>query len=101
MRTADQPQCQQGPPWGCATNSTPPTGIKESRPQYPPQCEGAKAAHWLDASSTKGDTWDRGNQIPSMTSDDEDRVQRQGWIDALRVGENPFTPDLLRKLREQ
>lgn len=43
MRTADQPQCQQGPPWGCATNSTPPTGIKESRPQYPPQCEGAKA----------------------------------------------------------
>ena len=37
----------------------------------------------------------------AWTSDDEDRLQRQGWIDALRVGENPFTPDLLRKLREQ
>jgi hypothetical protein len=22
--------------------------------------------HWLDASSTKGDTWDRRKQIPSM-----------------------------------
>ena len=22
------------------------------------------SSHWLDASSTKGDTWDRGKQIP-------------------------------------
>ncbi len=24
------------------------------------------SSHWLDASGTKGDTWDRGKQIPSM-----------------------------------
>ncbi len=36
-----------------------------------PVCELPETArvpsyHWLDASSTKGDTWDRGKQIPSM-----------------------------------
>ncbi len=32
------------------------------------------------------------------TSNDERRSQRQGWIDALRRGENPFTPEVLRAL---
>jgi imidazolonepropionase-like amidohydrolase len=32
------------------------------------------------------------------TSNDESRSQRQGWIDALRRGENPFTPEVLRAL---
>lgn len=32
------------------------------------------------------------------TSYDDSRAQRQGWIDALRRGENPFTPEVLRAL---
>jgi hypothetical protein len=32
------------------------------------------------------------------TSNDERRSQRQGWIEALRRGENPFTPEVLRAL---
>ncbi len=32
------------------------------------------------------------------TSNDERRSQRQGWIDSLRRGENPFTPEVLRAL---
>ncbi len=27
------------------------------------------------------------------------RVERQRWVDALRVGENPFTPEVLARLR--
>ncbi len=34
----------------------------------------------------------------AATSNDERRSQRQGWIDALRRGENPFTPEVLRAL---
>lgn len=29
------------------------------------------------------------------------KAQRQGWIEALRKGENPFTPELLEKLRKE
>ncbi len=32
------------------------------------------------------------------TSYDDSRAQRQGWIEALRRGENPFTPEVLRAL---
>jgi len=35
----------------------------------------------------------------AWTSDDQARAQRQEWIDALRAGENPFTPELLKTLR--
>ncbi len=31
---------------------------------------------------------------------EEARAQRQGWIDALRAGRNPFTPEVLEKLRQ-
>ncbi|NIM49704.1 MAG: hypothetical protein GTN62_05610 [Gemmatimonadales bacterium] len=37
----------------------------------------------------------------AWTPDDEDRAQRQGWIDTLRAGENPFTPEVLEALRKQ
>ena len=30
---------------------------------------------------------------------DSSRAQRQDWIDALRGGQNPFTPELLERLR--
>jgi hypothetical protein len=33
------------------------------------------------------------------TTSEEQRTQRQGWIDALRAGRNPLTPDLLESLR--
>lgn len=36
--------------------------------------------------------------LPGEVSE-EDRSLRQGWIEALRRGENPFTPELLRSLR--
>ncbi len=36
----------------------------------------------------------------AWTSVDADREQCQGWIDALRAGTNPFTPDLLELLRK-
>jgi tetratricopeptide (TPR) repeat protein len=29
------------------------------------------------------------------------RLQAQAWLDALRAGENPFTPELLEELREE
>ncbi len=35
----------------------------------------------------------------AWTSNDERRSQRQGWIDALRRDENPFTPEVLETLR--
>jgi TPR repeat protein len=36
----------------------------------------------------------------ALTSDEEDRAQRQCWIATLRDGENPFTLELLETLRE-
>ena len=35
----------------------------------------------------------------AYTGNDRNRAQRQGWIDALRAGQNPFTPELLERLR--
>ena len=35
----------------------------------------------------------------AWTTSDRRRAQRQGWIDALRAGQNPFTPELLERLR--
>ncbi len=35
------------------------------------------------------------------TSYDEARAQRQGWIEALRRGENPFTSEVLQMLRRK
>lgn len=35
----------------------------------------------------------------AYTSSDEHRAQRQGWIDALRRGENPLTAEVLETLR--
>ncbi len=35
----------------------------------------------------------------AWTGNDRDRAQRQGWIDALRAGQNPFTSELLERLR--
>ena len=34
-------------------------------------------------------------------ANNEARAQRQGWISALRAGQNLFTPEVLRTLREQ
>ena len=35
----------------------------------------------------------------AWTTSGRDRRQRREWIDALRAGENPFTPELLESLR--
>ena len=35
----------------------------------------------------------------AWTGNDRGRAQRQGWIAALRAGQNPFTPELLERLR--
>ncbi len=35
----------------------------------------------------------------AWTTSDRARDERQGWIDALRAGDNPFTPELLGELR--
>ncbi len=35
----------------------------------------------------------------AWTGSDRSRAQRQDWIDALRAGQNPFTPELLERLR--
>jgi hypothetical protein len=35
------------------------------------------------------------------TSDDEKRLQRQRWIDALNAGSNPFTAQEIKTLRDQ
>ena len=35
----------------------------------------------------------------AWTGNDRSRAQRQDWIDALRAGQNPFTPELLARLR--
>lgn len=37
----------------------------------------------------------------AWTPNNEARTQRQGWIEALRHGENPFTPEVLEALRGQ
>ena len=31
----------------------------------------------------------------------EHKLQRQGWVTALKAGKNPFTPELLKSLREE
>jgi WD40 repeat protein/tetratricopeptide (TPR) repeat protein len=36
-----------------------------------------------------------------QTDNEKWRGQRQHWIDALRTGENPFTPEEIQKLRQQ
>jgi tetratricopeptide (TPR) repeat protein len=36
-----------------------------------------------------------------LTENDEYKQKRQGWIDALRRGENPFTPEELERLRHE
>jgi hypothetical protein len=35
------------------------------------------------------------------TDDAEWKSQRQGWVSALKAGKNPFTPEVLKSLREQ
>ncbi|BAZ16053.1 hypothetical protein NIES4071_79280 [Calothrix sp. NIES-4071] len=35
------------------------------------------------------------------TDDKESKAQRQGWVKALRAGKNPFTKEVLNKLRQQ
>ena len=35
------------------------------------------------------------------TDDDEQRLQRQRWIDALRAGKNPFTEEEIKSLLEE
>jgi hypothetical protein len=35
----------------------------------------------------------------ASTSDEDAKAQRQGWVDALQKGENPFTPEVLEELR--
>jgi WD40 repeat protein len=35
------------------------------------------------------------------TDDRETKAQRQRWVDALRAGQNPFTPEELRKLKDR
>ena len=37
----------------------------------------------------------------SWTDDDEQKAQRQGWIESLRAGKNPFTPEVLEELKTQ
>ncbi|GGA31287.1 tetratricopeptide repeat protein [Okeania sp. KiyG1] len=34
------------------------------------------------------------------TDDEEDKAQRQEWIEALQAGENPFTDEVLEKLKD-
>ncbi len=34
-------------------------------------------------------------------NNDEEKLQRQRWIDALRAGENPFTPEEIQTLLGQ
>ncbi|NEO72228.1 tetratricopeptide repeat protein [Moorena sp. SIO3H5] len=38
-------------------------------------------------------------QFIKWTDDEEDKAQRQGWVDALNNGENPFTTEVLESLR--
>jgi WD40 repeat protein len=37
----------------------------------------------------------------SWTENDEEKAQRQGWIESLRAGNNPITPEVLEKLKTQ
>jgi regulator of sirC expression with transglutaminase-like and TPR domain len=37
----------------------------------------------------------------AWTNNEEQRSQRQRWIDALRRGENPFTSEEIERLRKQ
>ncbi len=35
------------------------------------------------------------------SNDSEQKSQRQGWVNALSAGKNPFTEEELKKLRQQ
>ena len=35
------------------------------------------------------------------TNNDESKAQRQGWVDALKKGKNPFTEEVLQELLEE
>ena len=37
----------------------------------------------------------------AWSDSEEEKAQRQAWIDALRAGENPFTDEELKKLLNQ
>ncbi|WP_228055797.1 pentapeptide repeat-containing protein [Lusitaniella coriacea] len=37
----------------------------------------------------------------SFDDSEKEQQQRQGWLDALRAGDNPFTPEVLAALREK
>ena len=37
----------------------------------------------------------------SSTNNHEQKAQRQGWIESLRAGKNPFTPEVLEELKGQ
>ncbi len=41
---------------------------------------------WLDASSTKGDTWDRGKQISTLWRTHDIVTKRSLWADARGSG---------------
>ena len=37
----------------------------------------------------------------SWTDDDGQKAKRQGWIESLRAGKNPFTPEVLEELKKE
>jgi hypothetical protein len=37
----------------------------------------------------------------SSTNNDKRKAQRQGWIESLRAGKNPFTPEVLKELKRE
>ena len=37
----------------------------------------------------------------SSTNNDERKAQRQGWIESLRAGTNPITPEVLDELKRE
>ncbi|MEH2235126.1 tetratricopeptide repeat protein [Nostoc sp.] len=49
--------------------------------------------------NTKGAVEDFEAYIKSTDNANENKAQRQSWINALNAGENPFTPEELNKLR--
>ncbi|MBR8835916.1 MAG: AAA-like domain-containing protein [Stigonema ocellatum SAG 48.90 = DSM 106950] len=51
------------------------------------------------AGDKKGAIADFEVYIQSKDISAEGKKQVQGWVDALRVGKNPFTPEVLKKLR--
>jgi hypothetical protein len=37
----------------------------------------------------------------TWTKDKKDKLQRQRWVNALRAGQNPFTPEEIKSLLNQ